>query len=102
MVGAGGALEAADEEWGVPTVEVVAVGLGGETGEKVGGSLVIAGLKEGLGEGECAGEAVVAGGAAVEVGLGLKEGRVEGTAKSGGEVLPEGVGGCRGRSSEVG
>lgn len=91
VVGAGGALEAADEERGVPAVEVVAVGFGGEAGEEVGGSLVVAGFKEGFGEGEGAGEAVVAGGALVEVGLGLEEGRVRGAAEAGGEVLPEGV-----------
>ena len=91
VVGAGGALEAADEEREVPAVEVVAVGFGGEAGEEVGGSLVVAGFEEGFGEGEGAGEAVVAGGATVEVGLGLEEGRVRGAAEAGGEVLPEGV-----------
>ena len=91
VVGAGGALEAADEEWGVPAVEVVAVGFGGEAGEEVGGSLVVAGFDEGFDEGEGAGEAVVSGGAAVEEGLGFEEGLVRGAAEADGEVVPEGV-----------
>jgi hypothetical protein len=44
VVGVGGALEAADEEKKVPAVEVVAVGIGGEAGEEVGGSLGVAGI----------------------------------------------------------